>query len=132
MPFDGTLYQSRVDALGKIEHVIDLLASEDKWCKGRIYTDDGRRCLLGALKVANAQSALKGPILTAVRQVTGRHFASIPRFNDDLSTTHAMVLQVLQRTRVNIESGAHEAPPSLFARPWIRDLAQRCRGFVGA
>jgi hypothetical protein len=132
MPFDGTLYQPRIDAIGKIDQVIDLLSSETRWCKGRIYTDDGRRCLLGALKAANAQSALKGPVLAAIRQVTGRHFASIPRFNDDLSTTHATVLQVLHQTRANLEAGLHEPRPGLWARPWMHSLASSWRGLVGA
>lgn len=131
MPFDGTGREPCFEALGKIDQVIDLLASDDRWCKGRIYTEDGRRCLLGALKSANAQSTLKAPILAAIRQVTGRQFTSIPRFNDDLATTHATVLRVLERARANIEAGVYEPPRSLLKPQWASALVARFRSPAG-
>src|SRR5579872_4643688 len=40
MPFDGRDYSTRIDALEKIDRVIDQLPSEDRWCKGALYTVD--------------------------------------------------------------------------------------------
>lgn len=129
MPFDGT-HRPHIEALDKIDRVIEMLGKDERWCKGRMYTDDGRRCLLGAIKATDAQAMLKAPVLAAIRQVTGRRFASIPRFNDDLATTHALVLQVLHRARADIETGAEGQ--QAVAAGWAKSLARRCRALVAA
>ena len=53
MPFDGRDYSTRIDALEKIDRVIEQLPSEERWCKGALYTVDGRRCILGAMQAVN-------------------------------------------------------------------------------
>jgi hypothetical protein len=131
MPFDGTGYDRRIDALDRIDRAAALVAREEHWCKGRIYTEDGRRCLLGALKAVSGQAMLKAPVLQAIRQETGRHYASIPRFNDDLSTTHGTVLRVLERTRLNLASGTAEPSRSVLRPQWLSTALTRCRKFTG-
>src|SRR5215469_10004211 len=59
MPFDGTGYEGRFEALDKMDKVIDLLAREDRWCKQQLRSYDGRRCILGAMMAADATIALK-------------------------------------------------------------------------
>ena len=33
MPFDGTGFEGRVEALEKMDQVIDLLSDQRRWCK---------------------------------------------------------------------------------------------------
>ena len=112
MPFDGTGLEGRTAALGKIEEVIELLATEERWCKQQLRSYDGRRCLLAAMLAADAAAILKEPILRGIKQVTGREFFRIEIFNDHPLTTHGLVLRVLHQTRDNLITGILE-PPSL-------------------
>jgi hypothetical protein len=108
MPFDGTGYEGRIEALDKMDKVIDLLAREDRWCKQQLRSYDGRRCILGAMMAADATIALKEPILLAIKQVTGRDYLRIEMFNDHPLTTHALVVRVLSQARENIVNGVAE------------------------
>jgi hypothetical protein len=101
MPLDDTGYEGRISDLDKIERVISLLSDECSWCKHQLKTDDGRRCIAGAMAEAGA-SSLKDPILRAIKTVTGRGHLRVEEFNDFLLTTHAEVLQVLHQTREDI------------------------------
>ena len=110
MPLDDTGFRDRFEPLDKIDRVIDLLATEERWCQGQLVTADGRRCIFGAIRAVDGTQALTRPISVAIRQVTGRRFGwidshNIPRFNDDQATTHALVMTVLLRARENIISG---------------------------
>lgn len=105
MPFDGREYSLRIDALEKIDRVIEQLPSEDRWCKGALYTVDGRRCILGAMQAVNGAMTLKQPILQAIQEVTGRRYTAIETFNDRRTTTHTQVVAVLQRARQDIADG---------------------------
>jgi hypothetical protein len=105
MPFDGTGREGRIEALDKMEKVIDLLSREDRWCKQQLRSYDGRRCILGAMMAADATIALKEPILMAIKQVTGRDYLRIEMFNDHPLTTHATVVKVLNQARENIVTG---------------------------
>ena len=111
MPFDGNGYESRIDALERMDKVIDLLSREDRWCKQQLRSYDGRRCILGAMMAADATIALKDPILLAIRQVTGRDYLRIEMFNDHPLTTHALVVKVLHRARDNVIAGAPVRAP---------------------
>jgi len=102
MPLDGTGYESRIEALDKIDKVIDLLNDKRRWCKHQLLTRDGRRCILGAMMAADATIALKEPILLAIKQVTGRDYLRIEMFNDHPLTTHGLVVRVLGQARDNI------------------------------
>jgi hypothetical protein len=102
MPLDGTGYEGRIEALDKIDKVIDLLSDERRWCKRQLLTRDGRRCLLGAMMAVEATAVLKGPILVAIEQVTDRDYLRIELFNDHPRTTHAQVMAVLHQARENI------------------------------
>ena len=113
MPFDGIGYDGRIEALDKMDKVIDLLAREDRWCKQQLRSYDGRRCILGAMMAADATVALKEPILLAIKQVSGRDFLRSEMFNDHPLTTHAMVLRVLHQARENIIARATQAPAAL-------------------
>ena len=110
MPFDGIGYEGRIEALDKMDKVIDLLAREDRWCKQQLRSYDGRRCILGAMMAADATVALKEPILLAIKQVSGRDFLRIEMFNDHPLTTHALVLRVLHQARENVITRATQSP----------------------
>ena len=121
MPFDGTGYEGRIEALDKVDKVIDLLGQEDRWCKQQLRSYDGRRCILGAMMAADATIALKEPILLAIKQVTGRDYLRIEMFNDHPLTTHGLVLRVLGQARDNIVNGVMErptAPAPVSAGTW--------------
>ena len=121
MPFDGTGYEGRIEALEKMDKVIDLLAREDRWCKQQLRSYDGRRCILGAMMAADATIVLKEPILLAIKQVTGRDYLRIEMFNDHPLTTHGLVLKVLSQARENVVNGVMErpaTPASLQAGTW--------------
>jgi hypothetical protein len=122
MPFDGTGYEGRIEALDKMDKVIDLLAREDRWCKQQLRSYDGRRCILGAMMAADATIALKEPILLAIKQVTGRDYLRIEMFNDHPLTTHALVVRVLGQARENIINGVAEralVPASSASGTWL-------------
>jgi hypothetical protein len=106
MPFDGAHFE----ALEKIYKVIDLLAREDRWCKRQLRTHDGRRCILGAMIDADATVVLREPILLAIKQVTGGDYGKVEVFNDSPSTSHGLVLRVLQQARDNVLSGRFVPP----------------------
>ena len=102
MPVDDDRYRERNSALEKVDKVIALIATEDRWCKFFALSSDGRRCLWGALWAEDAAPVLEAPVLQAVTQVTGCRYESIDAFNDHPATTHATVLAVLHRTRQNL------------------------------
>lgn len=104
MPFDGTGF-SENPALQKLDAVLTLLASEDKWCKGAFRSPDGRRCLMGAIEAADARDVLEPVVSRAIEEVTGRWFWRIEHFNDHRRTTHALVLRVLHRAREQVVVG---------------------------
>jgi hypothetical protein len=123
MPFDGTGYEGRIEALEKMDKVIDLLSREDRWCKQQLRSYDGRRCILGAMMAADATIVLKEPILLAIKQVTGRDYLRIEMFNDHPLTTHGLVLKVLNQARDNVVNGVAErqpVPASAPASVWWR------------
>jgi hypothetical protein len=123
MPFDGREYSTRIDALEKIDRVIEQLRSEDRWCKGALYTIDGRRCILGAMQAVNGAMTLKQPILQAIQEVTGRRYTAIETFNDRRVTTHAQVVEVLQRARLDILDGTAGYNPGAASRvSWLKRL----------
>ena len=135
MPFDGTGYDGRIEALDKMDKVIDLLAREDRWCKQQLRSYDGRRCILGAMMAADATIALKEPILLAIKQVTGRDYLRIEMFNDHPLTTHGLVVRVLQQARDNVLNGVTgrpvaTAPPGTTWLGSLKPLAQLRRLFA--
>lgn len=135
MPFDPVHHELRLDALERIERVIDLLDSEERWCKGKLRTDEGRFCILGAVREADAELLLYGPILRAIREVTGHAYRQIEKFNDSWLTTHALVIDVLERARQDLESGtaANTAAASpIFRQSATRPPARRGRSHLAA
>lgn len=102
MPFDGISYERRLKALDKMNQVIQLLGDERRWCKRELETDDGRRCVVGALIAVDADTLLKEPIRCAIEQVTGEYYLKVEAFNDHPQTTHALVIRVLEQARANI------------------------------
>src|ERR1700680_4836093 len=104
MPFDGVGYISS-EPLHKIDAVIDLLSTPDKWCKGALRSHDGRYCIRGAVMSVGATEALEPMILHAIGEVAGRRFRRIESFNDYPNTTHEQVVAVLQRARDNMAGG---------------------------
>lgn len=115
MPLDDARFGRNVEALEKIDKVLDLLATEDRWCKGSLVSLDGR--IIATLQAVDGTTLLLPPIRLAIQQVTGQRFRRVEVFNDHRSTTHALVIAVLLRARKNIISGIDEAPVS--ARPSV-------------
>ncbi len=63
----------------KMDEVIDLLGTPDKWCKGALRSHDGRYCIRGAVRAVDAADALEPSILEAIGQVAGKRFRRINR-----------------------------------------------------
>lgn len=104
MPFDGTGFVTD-EPLQKLDAVIDLLGSADRWCKGALRSHDGRYCIRGAIRAVSGTEVLEPAILQAIGQVGGRRFRRIEAFNDHPNTTHDQVVAVLNRARRNLEAG---------------------------
>jgi hypothetical protein len=104
MPFDGVGF-GLDDRMNKIDKVMNLLATPDRWCKGILRTDDGRHCIRGAIMAVDRLGTLRPVVLRAINQVTGRHYRSIEAFNDHPFTDHAQVVEVLVRARTDLAMG---------------------------
>jgi hypothetical protein len=104
-------YRQRSDGLAKIDKVIALLATEDRWCKFFGMSSDGRRCLWGALWAEDAATILEAPVLRAIEQVTRCRYESIDAFNDHPATTHPMILAVLYRARQDLQVAMSPSAP---------------------
>jgi hypothetical protein len=104
MPFDGIGYVS-TEPLYKIDAVIDLLSTPDRWCKGALRSHDGRYCIRGAVMSVGATDQLEPAILQAIGEVAGRRFRRIESFNDYPNTTHEQVVAVLRRARASMVGG---------------------------
>ena len=116
MPFDGNegVFARNEELLGKLDKVIAPLASEDKWCRGRLRDLKGRRCIVGALRAAKAKKQLYGLIITSARDVTGIGYRTVEGFNDHDATDHALVLTILHDVRRRILVG--DIPPVVTSR----------------
>ena len=105
MPFDGVDFARHEKVLDRLDEVIGLLGSEDRWCQKALRTDDGRRCIVGAMVDAKAKKQLYGLVLASAREVTGVSYTSVERFNDDSATNHRLVLAVLDDVRHRVMLG---------------------------
>ena len=124
MPFDGVGFGFD-DRMSKIDKVINLLATPDRWCKGTLRTHDGRHCIRGAIMAVDGVGTLQPVVLRAINEVTGRHYRRIESFNDHPDTDHTQVVEVLARARIDMAAG-HLA--AIRARPlapvgWHRRVA---------
>jgi hypothetical protein len=103
-----------------------LIGSEDRWCKGSLATLDGRRhCLIAAMHSVRAQQLLEPIVLRAIRDVTGKRFRRIERFNDHRTTTHTTVMRVLDRARDSLFENVVVVPAQQSAvrvafRSWLK------------
>jgi len=121
MPFDG-IELSGTEQLVKLGAVERMLATEQRWCKGRLRDAHGRHCLVGAIEAVEGRQMLQRVILHAAREVSGKRYWRIEFFNDDPHTTHADVLETLHRARENIIAGMICDP-----QPWHRRWAGALR-----
>jgi hypothetical protein len=112
MPFDPAGHELRLEALDKIERVIDLLSARERWCKRAFKTEDGRMCILGAVRAVDAELLLYAPILRSIREVTGHAYRRIEHFNDSWVASYPLVLQVLEQTRHQLALGLVPATPA--------------------
>src|SRR5947208_13440444 len=103
MPFDGAGFGYN-ESLHKLDTVIDLLETPDRWCKGALRSHDGRYCIRGAIRAVSGSEVLEPAILQAIGQVAGRRFRRIEAFNDHPNTTHDQVVAVLALARNNLDS----------------------------
>jgi len=100
MPFDVAGFGVD-DRVHQIDDVIQLIGAPDKWVKGKRRTGDGRFCVAGALIELSA-TRLRPVILEAINEVTGKRYGSVEAFNDDVETSHSMLMRVLERARVGL------------------------------
>ena len=78
MPFDG-VGLGFDDRMYKIDRVFDLLAAPDRWCKGTLWTHDGRHCIRAAIMAVDGLGTLRPVVLRAINEVTGHHYWSIEK-----------------------------------------------------
>lgn len=104
MPFDGVGFIGN-ESVRKMDEVIDLLGTPDKWCKGALRSHDGRYCIRGAVRAVDGTDVLEPTILEAIGQVAGKRFRRIESFNDHPNTSHEQVVAVLTRARENLVTG---------------------------
>jgi len=126
MPFDGAGFVSPDNRLNQLEIVIDLIGAPEKWCKGRPRTRDGRFCIYGALVQVNARN-LTPVILQAIHEVTNRRYYCVEVFNDDIGTTHALVLRVLTCARDHLGRASiqgHSLPQAASWRVRLQEWVQ--------
>jgi hypothetical protein len=102
MPFDGEALER--PAVAALDRVLRLIGRESQWCKGALEKD-GRRCLVGALRMAAAEKMLEPILLCAIREVSGRSYWRLEHFNDHAATRHEDVLGALRLARRWLESG---------------------------
>ena len=126
MPFDGVGFIGN-ESVRKMDEVIDLLGTPDKWCKGALRSHDGRYCIRGAVRAVDAADALEPTILQAIGQVAGKRFRRIESFNDHPNTSHEQVLAVLHRARDKSQPGRCRDRPRAGRASAVadRDLGQR-------
>lgn len=130
MPFDGVGFPID-DRVSKIDHVIDLLATPDQWCKAQFKTRDGRYCIRGAIMAVEGADFLKPIMLQAIREVTGERYLRIESYNDHPYTQHAQVLRVLMRARQLVVSRwAPDTTAAAPARAGWSALLQALRGTI--
>jgi hypothetical protein len=111
MPFDGVGF-ALDDRVSKMDKVIELLATSDKWCKGNLKTPDGRYCIRGAIMAVDGADFLQPIVLQAIREVTGKHYRRIESFNDHADTHYAQVVRVLARARHHLLRGQLTTDPA--------------------
>lgn len=114
MPFDVVGFATD-DRVSKIDQVIDLLATPDKWCKAQFKGPDGSYCIRGAMMAVQAEEYLKPIVLRAIHDVTGQRYWRIESFNDHPNTQYAEVRRVLTRARQLLVNGwtpEMEPPPA--------------------
>jgi hypothetical protein len=105
VPFDGTDFARREIKLGKIDKVMSMLDTAEKWCQNQLKTADGRRCILGALIAVGARRHLYGLIVASAREATGIAFMSVEQFNDHPMTDHKLVMAVLNAAHYRLQVG---------------------------
>jgi hypothetical protein len=104
MPFDGVGFVTQ-ESLDKLDAVIELIGTPDRWCKGALRSHDGRYCIRGAVRAVDGAELLEPAILQAIVEVGGRRFRRIEAFNDHPNTSHDQIVAVLSRARDNIIAG---------------------------
>jgi len=127
MPFDGAGFGYDA-SLQKLDTVIDLLETPDRWCKGALRSHDGRYCIRGAIRAVSGSDLLEPAVLQAIGQIAGRRFRRIEAFNDHPHTTHDQVVAVLARARSNLGSNPG-CGRSLGAAAGLGERASSLRGW---
>jgi hypothetical protein len=133
MPFDGVGFAVD-DRVAKMDQVIDLLATHDRWCKAQYKSPDGRYCIRGAMMAVQADDTLKPVVLQAIHDVTGQRYWRVESFNDHPYTQFAQVRRVLARARQLLVKGwtPDMAPPHPGWTALVQALWNSISGRAGA
>src|SRR5580704_7725864 len=129
MPFDGVGFITH-ESLDKLDAVVELIGTPDRWCKGALRSHDGRYCIRGAVRAVDGAEVLEPAILHAIGDVAGKRFRRIESFNDHPNTSHDQVLTVLLRARDRLASGS-PAPANLVSEKPASRLASWRGTLVG-
>ena len=105
MPFDGVGFVTH-ESLGKLDAVVELIGTPDRWCKGALRSHDGRYCIRGAVRAVDGAELLEPAILQAVVEVAGRRFRRIEGAPMRLPDANA--------------HGVLDIVPPGMRRPWYR------------
>jgi hypothetical protein len=128
MPFDGVGFVTH-ESLDKLDAVVELIGTPDRWCKGALRSHDGRYCIRGAVRAVDGAELLEPAILQAVVEVAGRRFRRIEAFNDHPNTSHDQIVAVLRRARDNIIAGK-PVGNAVRLRETTASLLASCRGVL--
>src|SRR2546421_9882462 len=104
MPFDGAGFGYN-ESLQKLDTVIDLLETPDRWCKCALRSHDRRYCIRGAIRAVSGSDVLEPAILNAIGQVAGRRFRRIEAFSHHPRPAHELVAAAIGRAGPNFGSG---------------------------
>src|SRR5258708_14121331 len=96
MPFDGVGFVTH-ESLDKLDAVLELIGTPDRWCKGALRSYDGRYCIRGAVRAVDGSELLEPAILQAVVGLAARRFRRIAAFNDPPHTTHHQIVPAFSR-----------------------------------
>ena len=132
MPFDGL--ETPVNYLAKLDQVIDLIESPNRWIKHNYRNPQGY-CLKEALDVAGISEIFEPIILKTVSELTEREFCCIESFNDHPETMHDDIVVVLHRVRADTIAGKFDLPAYAMPTPvftWNAQCGPTVRNWVSS
>lgn len=124
MPFDGTdLKLAENHPLAKLGEPERLLASEERWCKGKLRDSNGRHCLVGACK-QSTRDRCSSQLFCEPPERWGKSTISEPNYLMTTRVRHTRRCSAYYGVHERILSPASSTPISPHRGP--RDLPKAC------